>query len=311
MRVKGKREPSRRTSSTALAAPLADGPSGLAAPLRTLTLDERPRRRGPREGRATRTAAPRPPRRRRARDRASASARDRGHVHGSLHAVRGGDRLPRALLALPADDRPRLGLRARAPGRRAPPAGHRRAGRHPPRLASRARGTSRRSIEQIATPLSAIGLISLVALLWGASGMMASIRLGLEAAMKVDRGRPAVRAKLVDFVLVAAAGRPRDPHRRALGVRRVLQRARRPLHGVGRHRDAVGPAPPRRRAARRDRRHRAAALPLRSGTQAPPPRCARRARSSPPSASGARRRSSRSSSPTSRATTSSTGRSPA
>src|SRR5262245_7586647 len=67
-------------------------------------------------------------------------------------------------------------------------------------------GNIERSIDQIATPLSAIGLISLVALLWGASGMMASIRLGLEAAMKVDRGRPAVRAKLVDFILVAAAG---------------------------------------------------------------------------------------------------------
>jgi membrane protein len=63
-----------------------------------------------------------------------------------------------------------------------------------------------RSIEEIATPLSAIGLISLVALLWGASGMMASIRLGLEAAMKVGRGRPAARAKLVDFILIAAAG---------------------------------------------------------------------------------------------------------
>jgi membrane protein len=62
------------------------------------------------------------------------------------------------------------------------------------------------SIEQIATPLSLIGLVSLVALIWGASGMMASIRLGLETAMKVDRGRPAVRAKLVDFILVAAAG---------------------------------------------------------------------------------------------------------
>jgi len=36
--------------------------------------------------------------------------------------------------------------------------------------------------------------------------MMASIRLGLEAALKVDRGRPAARAKLVDFVLIAAAG---------------------------------------------------------------------------------------------------------
>src|SRR5262245_17468546 len=67
-------------------------------------------------------------------------------------------------------------------------------------------GNIEKSIDQIATPLSAIGLVSLVALLWGASGMMASIRLGLETAMKVDRGRPAVRAKLVDFILVAAAG---------------------------------------------------------------------------------------------------------
>jgi membrane protein len=67
-------------------------------------------------------------------------------------------------------------------------------------------GNIQHSIDQIATPLSALGLISLVALLWGATGMMASIRLGLEAAMKVDRGRPAARAKLVDFVLVAAAG---------------------------------------------------------------------------------------------------------
>ena len=62
------------------------------------------------------------------------------------------------------------------------------------------------SIEGIASPLSAIGLISLVALIWGASGMMASIRVGLEAAMKVDRGRPAAHAKLVDLVVVAATG---------------------------------------------------------------------------------------------------------
>jgi membrane protein len=73
-------------------------------------------------------------------------------------------------------------------------------------VSSSGQDSIQRSIEQIASPLSALGLISLVALLWGASGMMASIRLGLEAAMKVDRGRPAVRAKLVDFILVAAAG---------------------------------------------------------------------------------------------------------
>jgi len=63
-----------------------------------------------------------------------------------------------------------------------------------------------RSIEGIASPLSAIGLISLIAFVWGASGMMASIRIGLEAALKVDRGRPAVHAKVVDLVLVLAVG---------------------------------------------------------------------------------------------------------
>ena len=62
------------------------------------------------------------------------------------------------------------------------------------------------SIEGIATPLSAIGFISLIALLWGASGMMASIRIGLEAALKVERGRPAAHAKAVDFIVVAATG---------------------------------------------------------------------------------------------------------
>jgi membrane protein len=62
------------------------------------------------------------------------------------------------------------------------------------------------SIEGIATPLSALGLVSLIALFWGASGMMASIRLGLEAALKVERGRPAAHAKAVDLLLVASTG---------------------------------------------------------------------------------------------------------
>jgi membrane protein len=63
-----------------------------------------------------------------------------------------------------------------------------------------------RSIDGIASPLSAIGLVSLVALLWGASGMMGAIRIGLEAACKVERGRPAAHAKAIDFLLVAIAG---------------------------------------------------------------------------------------------------------
>ena len=64
----------------------------------------------------------------------------------------------------------------------------------------------RESIESLASPFSAIGLVSLVALLWGASGMMASLRIGLEAALKVPQGRPAARAKLVDFILVGVSG---------------------------------------------------------------------------------------------------------
>jgi membrane protein len=64
----------------------------------------------------------------------------------------------------------------------------------------------RSSIEQIASPLSAFGLLFLIALLWGASGMMAAIRVGLESALKADRRRPAAHAKLVDFVLVGVTG---------------------------------------------------------------------------------------------------------
>jgi membrane protein len=67
-------------------------------------------------------------------------------------------------------------------------------------------GNIQNSIEGIASPLSAIGFVSLIALLWGATGMMASIRIGLEAALKVDRGRPAAHAKLVDLALVAITG---------------------------------------------------------------------------------------------------------
>ena len=50
-------------------------------------------------------------------------------------------------------------------------------------------GNIQRSIEQIATPLSAIGLISLVALLWGATGMMAE---ELRCFCRVVRGRQGV-----------------------------------------------------------------------------------------------------------------------
>ena len=62
------------------------------------------------------------------------------------------------------------------------------------------------AITKLASPTSAVGIISLVVFFWAATGMMASIRAGLEAAMRVERRRPAARGKLVDVALVAGAG---------------------------------------------------------------------------------------------------------
>jgi membrane protein len=62
------------------------------------------------------------------------------------------------------------------------------------------------AVTGIATPTSAIGLFSVVAFAWTASGMMRALRIGLEAAMHVTTARSAVRAKLVDLALVVASG---------------------------------------------------------------------------------------------------------
>lgn len=61
------------------------------------------------------------------------------------------------------------------------------------------------AIEKIATPVNLLGVVSLVVFAWAASGMMGALRNGLEVAMRVERSRPVVRAKLVDFVLVVGA----------------------------------------------------------------------------------------------------------
>jgi membrane protein len=62
------------------------------------------------------------------------------------------------------------------------------------------------AITRLASPTSALGLFSLLLFFWAASGMMGALRTGLEAALHVERRRPAVRAKIVDLVLVAGAG---------------------------------------------------------------------------------------------------------
>ena len=62
-----------------------------------------------------------------------------------------------------------------------------------------------RAIEKLASPASFLGLASLLVFGWAATGMMASLRAGLEVAMRVERGRPAVRGKLVDVILIVGS----------------------------------------------------------------------------------------------------------
>ena len=62
-----------------------------------------------------------------------------------------------------------------------------------------------RQIEKLASPATALGLVSLLVFAWAATGMMAALRAGLEVAMRVERGRPPVRGKLVDVILIVGA----------------------------------------------------------------------------------------------------------
>jgi membrane protein len=61
------------------------------------------------------------------------------------------------------------------------------------------------ALTTIATPASAAGLVGLLLFAWAATGMMTSVRLGLERAMGVKRSRPTARGKLIDFVLIVGA----------------------------------------------------------------------------------------------------------
>jgi membrane protein len=62
-----------------------------------------------------------------------------------------------------------------------------------------------RQIEKLASPATSLGLVFLLVFGWAATGMMAALRAGLEVAMGVERGRPPVRGKLVDVVLIIGA----------------------------------------------------------------------------------------------------------
>jgi membrane protein len=61
------------------------------------------------------------------------------------------------------------------------------------------------AITGLAETSGLVGLITLGVLAWAATGMMASIRAGLEVAIHAPRSRPMARGKLVDLVLVLGA----------------------------------------------------------------------------------------------------------
>jgi membrane protein len=57
-------------------------------------------------------------------------------------------------------------------------------------------------LASVPTPASAIGIIGIAALLWSASGMMASLRVALTAAFDDGSERPYFQSKVVDVLLV-------------------------------------------------------------------------------------------------------------
>lgn len=63
-----------------------------------------------------------------------------------------------------------------------------------------------KAIVTISTPASLVGLISIVAFAWTATGMMSAIRAGLATALRSPWRRPVVRGKLVDLILIMATG---------------------------------------------------------------------------------------------------------
>ena len=59
-----------------------------------------------------------------------------------------------------------------------------------------------RALTNTGTVASITGLVALAGLLWTASGMAASVRMALAVVWEEERGRPYVRAKIVDLALV-------------------------------------------------------------------------------------------------------------
>ena len=62
------------------------------------------------------------------------------------------------------------------------------------------------AVEDAGPPASVTGVVALAVLIWGASGMMASVRSAFRAVWGSEAHRPYLRGKLLDVVLVLGAG---------------------------------------------------------------------------------------------------------
>ena len=62
------------------------------------------------------------------------------------------------------------------------------------------------AISGLTTGISIVGLVSLVGLMWSASGMMGALRRALSQAWDTDYKRPFLHGKLLDFVMVLSLG---------------------------------------------------------------------------------------------------------
>ena len=71
---------------------------------------------------------------------------------------------------------------------------------------SEGRGDLESAVDGIATGLSAIGLVSILGLLWSASAMMGSIRYALDEAWDTSYRRRFLRGKLIDLGLLLGVG---------------------------------------------------------------------------------------------------------
>ena len=62
------------------------------------------------------------------------------------------------------------------------------------------------AVERTAPPASVTGLVAVAGLLWGASGMMGSVRTAFRAVWAKEIDQPFLRSKALDLVLVLATG---------------------------------------------------------------------------------------------------------